>query len=194
MTEVWVGVIAAVAALGGSFVAGWFGHSAGARQAEAARHAGDRQAEAAQHAGDRQADALLESVRLTIRAEARQRALALRRQVYGEFLVAAEAAMLAERTGRGGPDDSVRLQGALGAVVLEGPAEVSAAARLVVDGLRRHVRPDELADARDEFVAVAQRALIDPAADGGAADGGPAGGGLADAGPADGGSAQDHQG
>ncbi|MDI3418479.1 hypothetical protein [Streptomyces luteolus] len=154
MSDLWVGVIAAGAALGGSFVAGWFGRSAGARQAEAARHAGDRQAEA-----------LLESVRLTIRAEARQRAVALRRQVYGEFLVAAEASILAERTGRGGPDDAVRLHGALGAVVLEGPAEAVAAAQLVVDGLRRHARPDELADARDEFVAAAQRALADPAAD-----------------------------
>ncbi|MGX2996438.1 hypothetical protein JNUCC64_19550 [Streptomyces sp. JNUCC 64] len=140
-----IALIAAGAALAGSVVTGWYARGAGLRQAEAARHAGDRQA-----------DAVLESVRMTLRAEAEHRESALRRQVYAEFLGAAEARLLAERTGRGGADGDVALQRALGGVLLEGPSEVADAARHLVDGLRRHERPDELQRAKLAFVSVAR--------------------------------------
>uniref|UniRef100_A0AAU2V770 Uncharacterized protein n=1 Tax=Streptomyces sp. NBC_00003 TaxID=2903608 RepID=A0AAU2V770_9ACTN len=145
MSDWGIAVIAAGAAIAGSVVTGWYGRSAGIRQATAARHAGDRQA-----------DALLESVRMTLHAESRHRELALRRQTYAEFLGAAEARILTERNGRGQPDDDVMLQRALGAVVLEGPADAAAAAQHLVDCLRRHARPDELREAKLAFVAVAQ--------------------------------------
>ncbi|WP_240656797.1 hypothetical protein, partial [Streptomyces sp. V2] len=114
MSEWGVALIAAGSAVAGSIVTGWYARGAGIRQAEAARHAGDRQA-----------DALLESVRITIRADAEQRARAERRRVYAEFLAAAEARILTERTGRGGPEDEAQFQRALGLTVLEGPPPVA---------------------------------------------------------------------
>ncbi|MFF9312339.1 hypothetical protein ACF1BS_15655 [Streptomyces sp. NPDC014748] len=149
MSEWGIALIAAGAAIAGSVVTGWYSRSAGIRQADAARHAGDRQAEA-----------LLESVRMTVRGEAEQRALAVRRQVYAAFLGAAEARVLAERTGRGGEQgDAVLLQRALGEVVLEGPSDVAAAAARLVDALRRHEPPDDLNRAKLAFVTEARRAL-----------------------------------
>ncbi|WP_259670390.1 hypothetical protein [Streptomyces sp. ID38640] len=147
MSEWGIALIAAGSAIAGSIVTGWYTRGAGIRQAAAARHAGDRQA-----------DALLASVRMTLQGEAAQRALALRRQVYAEFLGAAEARILAERTGGGQADDEVLLQRALGGVVLEGPAEVAAAAGRLVDCLRRHEAPDDLHRAKLAFVEEAQRA------------------------------------
>ncbi|MFI1726886.1 hypothetical protein [Streptomyces sp. NPDC020489] len=132
-------------------VTGWYGRSAGLRQAEAARHAGDRQA-----------DALLESVRLTIQSEQVQRSLAQRRQIYVEFLGAAEARALTERTGKGGSDDEALLQRTLSAVVLEGPPGVAAAARHLVDCLRRHELPDDVDRAKSAFVAVVQEKRSGP--------------------------------
>jgi len=90
MSELATTLIAAGSATAGGIVTGWYTRSAGIRQAAAARHAGERQA-----------DALLASVRMTLQGEAAQRALALRRQVYADFLGAVEARILAERTGRG---------------------------------------------------------------------------------------------
>ncbi|MFS4107566.1 hypothetical protein [Streptomyces sp. PD-S100-1] len=149
MSEWGIALIAAGAAIAGSVVTGWYSRSAGIRQADAARHAGDRQAEA-----------LLESVRMTVRGEAEQRALAVRRQAYAGFLGAAEARVLAERTGRGGEQgDAVLLQRALGEVVLEGPSDVAAAAARLVDALRRHEPPDDLNRAKLAFVTEARRAL-----------------------------------
>ncbi|MBY8869216.1 hypothetical protein [Streptomyces sennicomposti] len=149
MSEWGIALIAAGAAIAGSVVTGWYSRSAGIRQADAARHAGDRQAEA-----------LLESVRMTVRGEAEQRALAVRRQVYAGFLGVAEARVLAERTGRGGDQgDAVLLQRALGEVVLEGPSDVAAAAARLVDALRRHEPPDDLNRAKLAFVTEARRAL-----------------------------------
>ncbi|MYX46136.1 hypothetical protein GTW59_34585 [Streptomyces sp. SID89] len=149
MSEWGIALIAAGAAIAGSVVTGWYSRSAGIRQADAARHAGERQAEA-----------LLESVRMTVRGEAEQRALAVRRQVYAGFLGAAEARVLAERTGRGGEQgDAVLLQRALGEVVLEGPSDVAAAAARLVDALRRHEPPDDLNRAKLAFVTGARRAL-----------------------------------
>ncbi|MFI2434307.1 hypothetical protein [Streptomyces sp. NPDC018693] len=151
MSDWGIALIAAGAAVAGSVVTGWYARSAGTRQAAAARHAGDRQA-----------DALLESVRMTLRSEADQRALALRRQVYAAFLGAAEARLLAERTARGQSGDDVLLHRTLGEVVLEGPADVAAAATRLMDGLRRHETPDELNRAKSAFVTEAQRALNAP--------------------------------
>ncbi|KIZ19693.1 hypothetical protein SNA_00450 [Streptomyces natalensis ATCC 27448] len=151
MSEWGVALIAAGSAIAGSVVTGWYSRSAGIRQAEAARHAGDRQA-----------DALVESVRLTTQAEARQRSLALRRQTYVEFLGAAEARILTDRTGRGASDDEALLQRALSGVALEGPPEIAAAAHHLVDCLRRHEPPDDLQHAKQAFVSAAQECLHDP--------------------------------
>ncbi|MEU0674398.1 hypothetical protein ABZ330_16140 [Streptomyces sp. NPDC006172] len=145
MSDWGIALIAAGSAVAGSVVTGWYARGAGIRQAEAARHAGDRQA-----------DALLESVRMTLRAESGHRELAHRRQVYAEFLGAAEARILTERNGRGQADDEALLQRTLGGVLLEGPPESVAAAQQLVDCLRRHERPDELKRAKLAFVAVAQ--------------------------------------
>lgn len=145
MSDWGIALIAACSAIAGSVVTGWYARSAGIRQAAAARHAGDRQAEA-----------LLESVRMTLHAESGHREFTVRRQAYAEFLGAAEARILAERTGRGQAEDDVLLQRALGGVLLEGPAEAAAAAQHLVDCLRRHERPDELKRAKLDFVSVAQ--------------------------------------
>ncbi|MFJ5307951.1 hypothetical protein [Streptomyces sp. NPDC088350] len=134
MSEWAIALIAAASAIAGSVVTGWYTRSAGIRQA----------------------DALLESVRMTLRAESDHREFALRRQTYAEFLGAAEARILAERNGRGGPDDEVLLQRALSGVLLEGPADAVAAAQHLVDCLRRHEKPDELNRAKLTFVSVAQ--------------------------------------
>ncbi|MGA4838745.1 hypothetical protein [Streptomyces sp. G45] len=151
MSEWGIALIAAGSAVVGSVVTGWFTRSTGVRQAEAARHAGDRQA-----------DALLASVRLTLRGASEERALTLRRQVYAEFLGAAEARILTERTGRAQGDEAALLQRAHGGVVLEGPADVVAAAGRLLDGLRRHEPPDALDRAKLAFVEAAQRALNAP--------------------------------
>ncbi|MFF0964077.1 hypothetical protein ACWDQO_36090 [Streptomyces sp. NPDC003703] len=150
MGEWGIALIAAGSAIVGSVVTGWYGRSAGVRQAEAARHAGDRQAEA-----------LLESVRMTLRGADGQRAVALRRQVYAEFLGAAEARLLTERSGRGGGggDHELSLQRAYAGVVLEGPPEAAAAANGLLEGLRRHDSPDELHRAKAAFVEEARRAV-----------------------------------
>ncbi|MFI7008621.1 hypothetical protein [Streptomyces sp. NPDC050145] len=148
MSEWAVALIAAGAALAGSVVTGWYGRSAGIRQAEAARHAGERQA-----------DALLASVRLTLSGEARLRAQELRRRTYTEFLAAADDRLLAERTGRGQGGDEAALHRAAGAVELEGPDEVAGAARALVAALRRHASPDDLRDAKRQFTEAARTAL-----------------------------------
>ncbi|MEV7286927.1 hypothetical protein AB0O01_20560 [Streptomyces sp. NPDC093252] len=150
MSELAIALVAAGAALAGSVVTGWYARNAGIRQAEAARHAGDRQAEA-----------LLESVRMTVRGADVQRAVALRRQVYAEFLGAAEARILVERTGRGTGDEQGPLQRAYAGVVLEGPEEVAAAARQLLDALRRHETQDDLDRARTDFVREARRAVVE---------------------------------
>lgn len=144
MSDWGIALIAAGSAIAGSVVTGWYARGAGIRQAAAARHAGDRQAEA-----------LLESVRMTLRAESHHREFALRRQTYAEFLGAAEGRILTERSGRGQADDAA-LQRALGGVLLEGPPDAAAAAQDLVDCLRRHERPDELKRAKTAFVSVAQ--------------------------------------
>jgi hypothetical protein len=145
MSDWGIALIAAGSAIVGSVVTGWYTRAAGIRQAAAARDAGVRQA-----------DALIESVRMTLRAESGYREFALRRQTYAEFLGAAEARILTERSGRGQADEDIVLQRALGGVLLEGPPEAAAAAQHLVDCLRRHERPDQLKQAKSSFVSVAQ--------------------------------------
>ncbi|MFE6699219.1 hypothetical protein [Streptomyces sp. NPDC057718] len=145
MSDWGVALIAAGSAVAGSVVTGWYARSAGIRQADAARQAGDRQA-----------DALLESVRMTLSAESGHREYARRRQIYAEFLGAAESRILAERNGRGQANDDDVLHRALSGVLLEGPPPVVAAAQHIVDCLRRHEKPDELKRAKLAFVSVAQ--------------------------------------
>ncbi|MFJ6661871.1 hypothetical protein ACIQNG_36810 [Streptomyces sp. NPDC091377] len=150
MAEWAVALVAAGAAIAGSVVTGWYTRSAGIRQAEAARHAGEQQAEA-----------LLESVRMTLRGADSQRAIALRRQAYAEFLGAAEARILAERTGRGSGEEGLLLQRAYAAVVIEGPVEVAVAAGSFLENVQRHVPLDDLNGAKLVFVTEAQRATED---------------------------------
>ncbi|MFE7484034.1 hypothetical protein [Streptomyces sp. NPDC057552] len=148
MSEWAIALITAGAAIVGGAVTGWYSRSAGIRQAEAARLAGERQAEAA-----------LETVRMTLRDQAAVRVLDLRRQTYVRFLHTAERAVTAARTGVGGEEEAVALPSALAEVGLEGPPEVYAAARRIADGLRRNARPDDLEDAKEAFIAAAQRCL-----------------------------------
>ncbi|WP_425825489.1 hypothetical protein [Streptomyces fractus] len=148
MSDWGVALIAAGSAIAGSVVTGWYGRSAGIRQADASRHAGDRQA-----------DALLTSVRMTLGADERRSAREARRATYAEFLAAAETGIVAERTGLGTPEDAPRLHRALSAVTLEGPPTVAEAARQVVDSLRRHVRQDELREKKEAFIEVAREDL-----------------------------------
>ncbi|MFE7617674.1 hypothetical protein [Streptomyces sp. NPDC057496] len=151
MSELGIALIAAGSAITGGVATGWFTRSAGFRQAEAARQAGDRQA-----------DALLETVRMTLREQATVRLSDIRRQTYVRFLGVAEERIRTERTGRGRGDDDALLESALGEVVLEGPAEVAAAARNVVDRLRRHESPDSLLSAKEDFVTAAREVLSAP--------------------------------
>jgi hypothetical protein len=166
MSEWAIALIAAGSAIGGSAVTGWYTRGAGIKQAEAARHAGDRQA-----------DALLDTVRMTLHEAAAVRVLDLRRQTYGRFLEAAEAAIVANRTGIGsglGPaSDAANLQHASVGVTLEGPAEVSHAARELLDRLRRHGPPDDLEHAKADFISAAQTALDPLAVPNRASEGGP---------------------
>ncbi|MER0244372.1 hypothetical protein AAHZ94_20680 [Streptomyces sp. HSW2009] len=148
MSEWSIALIAAGSALAGSLATGWFTRSAGARQAEAARHAGDRQA-----------DALLDTVRMTLLDQRAVRLLDLRRQTYVRFLEAAETSALVRRTGEREAGERAALQRAFGAVRLEGPDAVVDAAREVVGLVRREGSPDELDRARQRFIAECRTAL-----------------------------------
>ncbi|MGW0683796.1 hypothetical protein ACWD2L_10595 [Streptomyces sp. NPDC002754] len=148
MSDWGVALIAAGSAIAGSVVTGWYGRSAGIRQAEAARHSGDRQA-----------DALLTSVRMTLGADEQRAAREARRATYAEFLAAAESGIVAERTGLGTAEDEPRLYRASSAVALEGPSPVAEAAVAVVEALRRHDTQDDLRRAKDAFIAAAREDL-----------------------------------
>ncbi len=148
MGEWGTALIAAASAVAGSIVTGWFAFRAGGRQADAARHAGDRQA-----------DAVLDTVRMTLAEQRAVRLLDLRRQTYVQFLGAAEAVFLARRTGEGSPGDRAALQRSLGALQLEGPAEVARTARELADALRAERSPDDIGRARLAFIEAARAAL-----------------------------------
>lgn len=148
MGEWGVALIAAGSAVLGSVVTGWFTLGAGHRQADATRHAGDRQA-----------DAVLETMRQTLGEQRVQRELDRRRDVYGAFLAAAESVAVAQRSGEGKPGGSAELYRAMSQVALEGPPEMEAAARTVVDRLRRSHPLTEIDQATRGFIEAAQRAL-----------------------------------
>ncbi|MCS0637489.1 hypothetical protein NX801_17820 [Streptomyces sp. LP05-1] len=160
MGEWGAALMAALAAVGGGAVTGWFTRSAGRRQADAARHAGDRQA-----------DALIATVRATLDDGRAARAAALRRQTYVEFLAAAGAAVLALRTGAAGTDRA-SLQRALGAVLLEGPEEVAAAARELAARIEAGAPLDAVEGARAALLTEARRALREQEAPGEPGDSG----------------------
>ncbi|OPC79238.1 hypothetical protein B4N89_34830 [Embleya scabrispora] len=149
MSEWGIALLAAGSALAGGLITGWFARGAGMRQADAARHAGDRQA-----------DALLETVRTTLDEQRAERLMDARRQTYLRFLEAAETVILTRRTGSGGHDDLPALQRAYGAVQLEGPTEVTDAARAFVAELRRNGPLDDLEQLRVALLSAAQAALI----------------------------------
>jgi hypothetical protein len=153
MSDWGIPLITAGSAIAGSLVTGWYARSAGSKQAAAARHAGDRQA-----------DALLETVRMTLADSRAVRLLDLRRQTYVEFLEAAEIALQARRTGddrHAEPGDS--LQRAFAAVELEGPEEVTAVARVLIELMPRlSTTLDELEHARSDFIQAARTALTRP--------------------------------
>ncbi|MFE7566840.1 hypothetical protein ACFU76_07730 [Streptomyces sp. NPDC057539] len=151
MSEWGIALIAAGSALVGSLITGWFTRTAGGRQAEAARHAGDRQA-----------DAVLDTVRATLEEQRAVRVLDLRRQTYVRFLESAEVVSLSWRTGHDQPGDRPALQRAFVAVLLEGPEDVSRAARRLVDCLRDASSPDDLDHARSEFIDAARGTLSPP--------------------------------
>ena len=151
MSELGIALIAAGAAIAGSVATGWYTRNAGIRQAEAARLAGERQA-----------DALLETVRMTLQEQATVRVLDLRRQTYARFLEAAEERILSQRTGRGRGDDETLLERALSTVLLEGPAEVAAAAQHLADRLRARERNDVLVEAKQAFLSAARAAMRPP--------------------------------
>ncbi|KAF5990808.1 hypothetical protein [Streptomyces sp. WAC00263] len=149
MTDWGIAVLAAGSALLGSLVTGWF-----------TRGAGERQAAAARHAGNRQADALLETVRMTLEEQRAARLHDTRRQTYARFLEAAEANLLARRTGEGQPTDRSGLQRALATVLLEGPDEAARAARQLAELVDRSSSSlDDLEGARRNFVEAAQQGL-----------------------------------
>ncbi|AKJ14414.1 hypothetical protein ABB07_31485 [Streptomyces incarnatus] len=110
-------------------------------------------------AGERQAEAALEALRLSAEEQRAARVHDQRRQAYVRFLDAVGAVTETRRTGAGRPDDRTDLQRALDVVQLEGPAEVAAAARALVDPVRRDARPDALDGAREAFLEAARRAL-----------------------------------
>lgn len=114
MSEWGIALIAAGSAVAGSIVTGWFTKAAGTRQAAAARHAGDRQA-----------DALMATVQATLDEQRRSRALDLRRQIYLQFV---EAADLPRRNREERGICATRMEAALTAIDLEGPESVRAAA------------------------------------------------------------------
>lgn len=149
MSEWGIALLAAGSALAGGLITGWFARSAGMRQADAARHAGDRQA-----------DALLETVRTTLDEQRAERLTDVRRQTYLRFLEAAETVILTRRTNSGGHDDLPALQRAFGALQLEGPAEVTDAARAFVAELRRNGPLDDLERLRVVLLSAAQAALV----------------------------------
>jgi hypothetical protein len=149
MSEWGIALISAGSALAGGLVTGWFARSAGVKQAEAARHAGDRQA-----------DALLDTVRMTFEEQRAVRVLDLRRQTYLRFLEAAEVVILTQRSsGAGQASDGPALQRALGAVLLEGPGEVSRTAQELAHCLRGNRQLDDLEGVRLNFIAAARDAL-----------------------------------
>lgn len=117
-------------------------------------------ARGAREAGERQAEAALHTLRLTVAEQRAARLHDQRRQAYVRFLEAADAVLVTRRTGEGQPSDLPDLQRACGIVLLEGPEELAAAARALMELLRgRSASPDELDARREGFIEAARAAL-----------------------------------
>lgn len=153
MSEWQIALIAAGAAVLGSAVTGFFAWKAGHRQAAAA--------EAAGHA---QAGALVSTVQATLDEQRRARAADRRRQVYAQFLSAADEANLAAYPGS--QHDTLaagaRLFQAQGAVDLEGPASLQEAAYSVAHtiSLLRTARGAEAESQAAEGISLARAVFI----------------------------------
>ncbi|MEQ6028250.1 hypothetical protein SOM70_37500 [Streptomyces salinarius] len=137
MSEWGIALIAAGSAVAGSIVTGWFTRSAGYRQAEAARHAGNRQA-----------DALITTVRATLDEQRTAREVSQRREVYIQFLQAAETVRSAYDQQGGGPTARGRGAGA-------GPSEADIAA------LQRALATVKLENASDAAAGYAINDMAD---------------------------------
>ncbi|MGW6564897.1 hypothetical protein [Streptomyces sp. NPDC054975] len=148
MSEWGIALIAAGSAILGSITTGFF-----------AWKAGHRQAAAAEAAGAAQASALIATVQATLDEQRRARAEGHRRQVYLEFLDAAQIAQmeLTEETISAVFRADNRLE-------LEGPEAVSEAAHAYAGALRDNVSDEGRAaaeDARCAYIEAVRQALND---------------------------------
>ncbi|MEW2621859.1 hypothetical protein [Streptomyces sp. NPDC048106] len=116
-------------------------------------------ARSTREAGQRQAAAALEALRLSTVEQRAARVHDQRRQAYVRFLEAAGAVTETRRTGEGRPGDRTDVRRAHDLVLLEGPAEVAAAATALMEQIRRDGRPDALDRAREAFLHEARTAL-----------------------------------
>ncbi|MFD3991409.1 hypothetical protein [Streptomyces sp. NPDC058583] len=159
MSEWGIAILAAASAIAGSLVGGYF-----------ARGAGKRQASAAIAAAEHQVDALFSTVRDTLDEQSRARVVDARRQAYVQLLSAVDgyAMLLGARfvSRAPGAEDEARiaLRTALSLVDLEGPVEVSAAAKELADDLfdapqDREGVPMSVPEKRAVFMDAARQAL-----------------------------------
>jgi hypothetical protein len=147
MSEWGIAAIAAGSAILGSITTGFF-----------AWKAGHRQAEGAEAAGQAQANALIATVQATLDEQRRARAADQRRQVYLEFLEAAQCAQVESTLETGS-----RVLRAESMVELEGPDSVVLAARAYAQLVlkRDPTEEDKTAaeDARCTYIEVAREVL-----------------------------------
>lgn len=147
MSEWGIALIAAGSAILGSIVTGFF-----------AWKAGHRQAAAAEAAGQAQAAALISTVQATLDEQRHARALEQRRQVYLEFLDAAQCCQIERSTETGS-----RLLRAESMVYLAGPGPVaeasSAYTRLALLETPSEQEKDEAESARVAYIRAVRRAL-----------------------------------
>jgi hypothetical protein len=126
-----------------------------------ARGAGVRQADAVREAGGRQADALLATVQSTHEEQRAVRVLDFRRQAYARFIEAVETVMQARIRGEDRGDDHAALRPSFAAVLMEGPADVAAAARELVDclGAEGFSSSEDIERTSQNFIDVARSAI-----------------------------------
>ncbi|MFD3948015.1 hypothetical protein [Streptomyces sp. NPDC058579] len=149
MSEWGIALIAAGSAILGSITTGFF-----------AWKAGHRQAAAAEAAGQAQAAALIATVQATLDEQRRARADERRRQVYLDFLDAAQTADLTFDE-----DTLARMASTESAVSLEGPDSVSATAHLYLKAVGNlhagRIEGEAVEDARLAYMEAAGRALYE---------------------------------
>ncbi|MFF6903540.1 hypothetical protein [Streptomyces hydrogenans] len=147
MSEWGIALIAAGSAVAGSITTGFF-----------AWKAGHRQAAAAEAAGQAQAAALVSTVQATLDEQRRARATDQRRQVYVEFLDAAQCCQI-NRT----EDTGSRLLRAESMVYVVGPEDVARASseycQLALVRSPSEQEKDAAEDARVAYIAAVRGAL-----------------------------------